>query len=96
MSLRHVDFAACNILTSFRLQDKPTYHPGLYACITCCLFTLLIVSLITLRSWSLNKRADRGELELEFHDVSFALKYNCCRILMRTQETDQKGFRYTY
>ncbi|CAO2657903.1 Nn.00g071630.m01.CDS01 [Neocucurbitaria sp. VM-36] len=52
----------------FRVQDKPGYRPGLYACITCCLLTIVIVSLITLRSWSLNKKADRGELELEYND----------------------------
>lgn len=58
-----------------RLQDKPTYHPGLYACIACCLFTLIIVCLISFRSWTLNKRADRGELELEYYDVSFAQSF---------------------
>ena len=55
----------------FREQDKPGYEPGLYACIACCLLTMVIVCLITLRSWNLNKRADRGELELEYNDVSF-------------------------
>lgn len=57
------------ILMSSREQDKPGYEPGLYACIACCLLTIVIVILITLRSWSLNKRADRGELELEYNDV---------------------------
>lgn len=52
----------------FRAQDAPGYEPGLYACIACCLLTIVIVCLITLRSWSLNKRADRGELELEYND----------------------------
>ena len=37
----------------FREQDKPGYEPGLYACIACCLLTIVIVILITLRSWSL-------------------------------------------
>jgi len=55
----------------FRTQDKPGYRPGLYAGIACCLLTLVIVALITLRSWNLNKRADRGELELEYHGASF-------------------------
>lgn len=63
----------------FRTQDAPDYRPGLYACLACCCLTLVIVSLITLQSWRLNKKADRGEIELEYHD-----------------ETDQKGFRYTY
>ncbi|KAF2853492.1 phthalate transporter-like protein [Plenodomus tracheiphilus IPT5] len=52
----------------FRTQDKPGYRPGLYACIACCLLTLVIVGLITLSSWKLNKRADRGEIELEYND----------------------------
>ena len=55
----------------FREQDKPGYEPGLYACIACCLLTIVIVILITLRSWSLNKRADRGELELEYNVCAF-------------------------
>ncbi|KAH8728444.1 phthalate transporter-like protein [Phaeosphaeriaceae sp. PMI808] len=50
----------------FRLQDKPHYRPGLYACIACSLLTIVIVSLITLSSWRLNKKADRGEIELEY------------------------------
>ena len=58
------------ILTSRRAQDKPGYKPGLYACIACCLLTIVVVCLVTLRSWSLNKRADRGEIELEYTDVS--------------------------
>lgn len=52
----------------FRTQDAPKYEPGLYACIACCLLSIVIVGLITLRSWSLNKRADRGEIELEYND----------------------------
>jgi len=53
-----------------RFQDKPGYRPGLYACIACCLLTLIIVGLITLGSWRSNKKADRGEVELEYFDVS--------------------------
>ncbi|KAH7080211.1 major facilitator superfamily domain-containing protein [Paraphoma chrysanthemicola] len=52
----------------FRFQDKPHYRPGLYACIACCLLTIIIVGLITLGSWRSNKKADRGEIELEYHD----------------------------
>ena len=55
----------------FRFQDAPSYRPGLYACIACCILTLIIVGLITLSSWRSNKKADRGEIELEYHDVSF-------------------------
>jgi hypothetical protein len=56
------------MLTFKRFQDKPGYRPGLYACIACCLLTLIIVALITLGSWRSNKKADRGEIELEYHD----------------------------
>jgi hypothetical protein len=56
-----------------RFQDKPGYRPGLYACIACCLLTLVIVGLITLGSWRSNKKADRGEVELEYFDVSLRL-----------------------
>lgn len=52
----------------FREQDKPHYHPGMYACITTSLLTIVIVGLVTLMSWRQNKRADRGEVELEYHD----------------------------
>ncbi|KAF2794141.1 phthalate transporter-like protein [Melanomma pulvis-pyrius CBS 109.77] len=52
----------------FRSQDAPNYRPGLYACIACCLLTLIIVSIQTVWSWHQNKRADRGEIELEAHD----------------------------
>lgn len=80
----------------FRAQDAPGYEPGLYACIACCLLTIVIVCLITLRSWSLNKRADRGELELEYNDVSAVFSLSSCKILTSVQDGDQKGFRYTY
>jgi len=52
----------------FRTQDAPNYRPGLYACLACCILTLVIVGLITLSSWRSNKKADRGEVELEYHD----------------------------
>lgn len=53
----------------FRAQDAPNYRPGLWACLACCLLTLVIVGLITLSSWKQNKKADRGEVELEYHDA---------------------------
>ena len=84
------------ILTFHRTQDKPGYEPGLYACIACCLLTIILVCLITLRSWSLNKRADRGEIELEYNDVSLSNPEAHCIMLINIQDGDQKGFRYTY
>jgi hypothetical protein len=79
-----------------RFQDAPSYRPGLYACIACCLLTLIIVGLITLGSWRSNKKADRGEIELEYHGVSFAGNSLAERRLTSEQDGDQKGFRYTY
>jgi hypothetical protein len=77
-----------------RFQDKPGYRPGLYACIACCLLTLIIVGLITIGSYRSNKKADRGEIELEYN-VSFSQSYELQKLTSQ-QEGDQKGFRYTY
>ena len=64
----------------FRTQDKPHYHPGLYACIACCLLTLIIVSLETVVFVRQNRRAERGEIELEDSAVSPLPKTNLtCR-----------------
>jgi hypothetical protein len=52
----------------FRFQDAPEYHPGLYACIACCLLTLIIVGLTSVVFVRQNKRAARGEIELEDSD----------------------------
>lgn len=49
----------------FRSQDRPTYRPGIWACITC---NFLIVIIVVFNSWQfkrLNKKADRGEIVLE-------------------------------
>ncbi|KAL1612830.1 hypothetical protein SLS60_001060 [Paraconiothyrium brasiliense] len=52
----------------FRTQDAPNYRPGIYACITCCLLSILIVGLLTLQFRRANAKADRGEVELEYND----------------------------
>ncbi|WYZ46813.1 hypothetical protein EsH8_IX_001038 [Colletotrichum jinshuiense] len=52
----------------FREQDKPHYRPGMYACIACSLLTVILVGLLTLDAHSKNKKADRGEKELEADD----------------------------
>jgi MFS family permease len=52
----------------FRAQDAPHYRPGIYACIATCLLSILIVGALTLLSISQNKRADRGEVELEYSE----------------------------
>ena len=53
-----------------RQQDYPAYRPGLYACIVTAIANLVIVAVLTLHSWIENKKADRGEKELESADVS--------------------------
>lgn len=57
----------------FRTEDAPEYHPGLYACIACCLLTLLIVGILSGLFMVQNKKAERGEVQLEYSDVSFSL-----------------------
>ncbi|KAI1376872.1 MFS general substrate transporter [Hypoxylon crocopeplum] len=53
----------------FRSQDAATgYRPGLYACIACCLLTIVIVCLLDLSFYIDNKKADRGEKQLETQD----------------------------
>ncbi|KAI4865247.1 major facilitator superfamily MFS-1 [Hypoxylon rubiginosum] len=50
----------------FRSQDAATgYRPGLYACIACCLLAILIVCVLDLTFYFDNKKADKGEKELE-------------------------------
>jgi hypothetical protein len=93
---RGSDVISTSMLIMSRFQDAPSYRPGLYACIACCLLTLIIVALITLGSWRSNKKADRGEIELEYHGVSFTVELLAERKLTSEQEGDQKGFRYTY
>jgi len=61
----------------FRSQDAPTgYKPGLYACITTSLLNLLIVAALSITFYFENKKADRGEKELESDEVSFEIFEN--------------------
>lgn len=45
----------------FRMQDAPRYIPGLWACITASLLTILTTIALQLWFWKQNKAADRGE-----------------------------------
>lgn len=54
----------------FRTQDQPHYKPGLYACIATTLLNIILVCVMSLYFWRLNKQADRGEKELECDAVS--------------------------
>lgn len=55
----------------FRDQDKPGYQPGLYACIATSLLNLIIVAILSATFYMENKKADRGEKELEADEVSY-------------------------
>lgn len=60
-------------LALLRKQDAATgYKPGLYACIACCLLTIILVCIVDTFFYIANKKADRGEKELEAHEVSFS------------------------
>ncbi|KAI1172175.1 major facilitator superfamily domain-containing protein [Nemania sp. FL0916] len=53
----------------FRDQDKPSYRPGLWACIAVSLMNIIIVGVCTISFYFDNKKADRGEKQLEAEDV---------------------------
>ncbi len=53
-----------------RAQDEPKYRPGLWACIAVSLLNIVIVGVCTISYYIDNKKADRGEKELEAEDVS--------------------------
>jgi MFS family permease len=50
----------------FRTQDAPHYRPGIYACIATSCLSLVLVAVVSFISIRQNKRADRGEVELEW------------------------------
>ncbi|KAI1103751.1 MFS general substrate transporter [Jackrogersella minutella] len=53
----------------FRSQDAANgYKPGLFACIACCLLGILIVCAVDISFYFDNKKADRGEKQLEKTD----------------------------
>jgi len=49
----------------FRSQDSPSYHPGLWACVTSQLIIILIVLATSVYFYFENKKADRGEKMIE-------------------------------
>ncbi|KAI1434389.1 major facilitator superfamily domain-containing protein [Xylaria sp. CBS 124048] len=55
----------------FRDQDKPDYRPGLWACIAVALVNILIVGINSISYYIDNKKADRGEKELEPTDAEY-------------------------
>ncbi|KAI1495546.1 major facilitator superfamily domain-containing protein [Biscogniauxia marginata] len=58
----------------FRSQDAASgYRPGLWACIACCLLNIVMVCVCDLAYYVDNKKADRGEKELETSEVRMDL-----------------------
>ncbi|KAI0540840.1 major facilitator superfamily domain-containing protein [Xylaria digitata] len=55
----------------FRTEDKPEYRPGLWACIAVALLNIVIVGVCTISYYIDNKKAERGEKELEAEDEGF-------------------------
>jgi MFS family permease len=52
----------------FRTQDAPTgYKPGQWACIACCLLSVILVVILDFTFKRENAKADRGEKLLEAH-----------------------------
>ncbi|KAF7325055.1 hypothetical protein MKEN_00548100 [Mycena kentingensis (nom. inval.)] len=54
--------------TVFRTQDKPNYRPGLYACLTASLLTIVLVGILSVAFYFENRKAERGEKELEMSE----------------------------
>jgi len=52
----------------FRTQDAPHYRPGIYACLATSILTCVLVGILSIISIRQNKRADRGEVELEYSE----------------------------
>ncbi|KAJ5740845.1 MFS general substrate transporter [Penicillium malachiteum] len=46
----------------FRTQDAPGYHPGILTCVGLSVLIIIMVMLLSVRFYILNKRVDRGEL----------------------------------
>jgi hypothetical protein len=54
----------------FRSQDKPRYVNGMWACITCATLNIVIVGILSLKFTRDNKRAAKGEINIEDSEVS--------------------------
>ncbi|KAI0129069.1 major facilitator superfamily domain-containing protein [Xylariales sp. AK1849] len=56
----------------FRSQDAATgYKPGLYAAIACALFNIILVIIVDTRFYFENRKADRGEKQLETDEEGY-------------------------
>lgn len=65
--------------TGNRNEDKPSYYPGIYACIACALMNLVLLAILTVFFRIENAKADRGEKELETSDEDYqpGFRYTC-------------------
>ncbi|KAL3471522.1 major facilitator superfamily domain-containing protein [Aspergillus californicus] len=68
----------------FRPSDAPLFRPGLWACIACCLASMVMVVLLSVYFWYMNRRADRREIVLEDEEYS------------EVADEARLTFRYTY
>lgn len=50
---------------TFRAQDAPDYHPGLYTCFAAAALTVVSVLITSTNHYIQNKKADRGEIIIE-------------------------------
>ena len=85
----------------FRRQDSPHYLPGIWACLTASCLSIIIPCLLSVHAWIQNKRADRGEIELECEPVSrlfLFLSFSRARNELTKPQGDNypPGFRYTH
>ncbi|KAH8673477.1 major facilitator superfamily MFS-1 [Xylariales sp. PMI_506] len=56
----------------FRSQDAATgYRPGMYAAIACALLNIILVIIVDTSFYFENRKADRGEKELEAHEEGY-------------------------
>jgi hypothetical protein len=46
----------------YRSQDAPFYHPGILTCVGLSCLVIVLVSLLSIRFYILNRKVDRGEI----------------------------------
>ncbi|WKT43694.1 Major facilitator superfamily [Fusarium oxysporum f. sp. vasinfectum] len=68
----------------FRPSDAPYFRPGLWACISCSLAEILIVLIISIHFYFMNRKADRDGVVLEDEPDS------------EVPEEERGSFRYTF
>jgi len=87
-----------------RSQDAPAYKPGLYACLACSILNVVLVGVLDIAFYFQNKKADRGEISIEAHEVRHAVQnagisdfpVHQANHTTPLQDDSQSNFRYTY